>query len=271
MHYPSILALVLKVLAPLLSYYAVYRSERKKQQTESVWVTAKRTGVLAAGAVVIAAGLVVDHMIQTASVEAAREQVAEEQKAREWALEDAARSREERQRIEELTAEAVAILQERNPGLTEEEALGLLAEELRDLYERTAGLEDQLTVLRRYSDVSKRDILGYPEPYEAKSVISYSDELTLALEDTWVERGDEYHPRCDQPTLERFLAVTVSHPSFPFTYYALSVCAFEAGTDTWRQYTEHALEILGRTTQFEPPHHQHVQAYEHLRARLEQQ
>ena len=271
MHYPSILALVLKVLAPLLSYYAVYRSERKKQQDKSMWEAAKRTGVPAAGAVLFAAGLVVDHMIQTASVEAAREQVTEEQQARKWALEDAARSRQERQRIEKLTAEAVAILRERNPGLTEEEALDLLAEELRELYERTAGLEDQLTGLRLYSDVSTRDVLGYPDPYKAKSVISYSDDLTRALEDTWVERGDQYHPRCDQPTLDKFLAVTVSHPSFPFTYYALSVCAFKAGKDTWHQYTDRALGILERTTQFEPPHRQHVQAYERLRARLEQQ
>ena len=148
MHYPSILALVLKVLAPLLSYYAVYRSERKKQQ---------------------------------------------------------------------------------------------------------------------------RDVLGYPDPYKAKSVISYSDDLTRALEDTWIERGDQYHPRCDEPTLDKFLAVAVSHPSFPFTYYALSVRAFEAGKDTWHHYADQALGILERTTQFVPPHRQHVQAYERLRARLEQQ
>ena len=170
-----------------------------------------------------------------------------------------------------MTAEAVAILRERNPGLTEEEALDLLAEELRELYERTASLGDQLTGVRLYSDVSKRDVLGYPDPYKAKSVISYSDDLTRALEDTWVERGDQYNPCCDQPTLDKFLAVTVSHPFFPFTYYALSVCAFEAGMDTWRQYADHALGILERTTQFEPPHRQHVQAYERLRARLEQQ
>ena len=113
--------------------------------------------------------------------------------------------------------------------------------------------------------------MGYPNPYEANSVISYSDDLTLALEDTWVEGGGRYRPRCDQPTLDKFHAVTVSHPSFPFTYYALSECAFEAGKDTWRQYTDRALGILERTTQFEPPHRQHVQAYERLRARLEQQ
>ena len=113
--------------------------------------------------------------------------------------------------------------------------------------------------------------LGNPGPYEAKSVISYSDDLTLALGDTWVERGGWFHPRCDQPTLDKFHAVTVSHPSFPFTYYALSECAFEAGKDTWRQYTDRALGILERTIQFKPPHRQHVQAYERLRARLEQQ
>ena len=260
----------LKVLVPLLSFALVARREWSKQREKSVGELARQTAGKAVIAVMVAASLVADHTIQSASVETAREQVAEERRAREWALEEAARARQERQRIEGLTAEAVGILRERNPGLTEEEALGFLAEELRELYERTAGLEDQLTGLRRYGAVSKRDVLGYPEPYKAKSVISYSDDLTRALEDTWVERGDEYHPRCDRPTLDKFLALTVSHPSFPFTHYALSVCAFKAGKDTWRQHTEHALEILEHTTQFEPPHRQHVQAYEHLRARLEQ-
>lgn len=263
-------ALGLKIVVPLLSFAFVAHREWSNQRDKSIRELARRTAGKAVIAVLVAAGLVADHIRQAASVEAAREEVAEERQARERALEEAARARRERQRIEGLTAEAVSILQERNPGLTQEEALGLVGEELRELYERTAGLEGQLTGLRRYSAVSKRDVLGYPEPYKAKSVISYSDDLTRALEDTWVERGNEYHPRCDQPTLERFRALTASHPSFPFTYYALSVCAFRAGKDTWRQHTEHALEILEHTTQFEPPHRQHVQAYEHLRARLEQ-
>ena len=182
----------LKVLVPLLSFAFVARSEWSKQRDKSVLELARQTAGKAVMAVVVATGLVVDHTIQTASVKAAREQVTEERQAREWALEDASRARQERQRIEGLTAEAVDILRERNPGLTEEEALGLLAEELRELYDRTSGLEDQLTGLRRYSAVSKRDVLGYPEPYKAKAVISYSDDLTRALEDTWIERGDEY-------------------------------------------------------------------------------
>ena len=185
----------LKVLVPLLSFAFAARREWSKQREKSVRGLARQTARKAVIAVLVAACLVADHTIRSAAVAAAREQAVEERQAREWALEEAARARQERQRIEGLTAEAVAILRERNPGLTEDEALGLLAEELRELYERTAGLEDQLTSLREYSDVSKRDVLGYPNPYKAKSVISYSDDLTLALEDTWVERDERYHPR----------------------------------------------------------------------------
>ena len=263
--------LTLKILVPLLSFAFVARSEWNKQHEKSVRELARRTAGRAVIAMVVAAGFIADHRMQATSVEAARKQVLEERQARKWAVEEAARAQQERQRIEGLTAEAAAILREQNPGLTEEEALSLLAEKLRELYEQTAGLENQLAGLRRYSDDSKRDVLGYPDPYAARSVISYSDDLTVALEDTWVEQDNVYHPHCDQPTLDRFLAVTVSHPSFPFTYYALSVCGFGAGTDTWRHYTERALEILERTTQFEPPHRHHVQAYERLQTRVQQQ
>ena len=267
--------LVLKILGPVFLFGVSVVSEWSMLRDKS---TRQRAAlVLGMGAVVTIAaaiGLVIDHNIQAAKLTVEQKESAALRKTVTETLEEVTRARGQveatRQELGDLkeSTDAVVALY---PNLPEREALELVVEELRELRGRSAELEDQLTGLRLYSDVSKRDILGYPDPYKAKSVISYSDDLTRALEDTWVERGNQYHPRCDQPTLDKFLAVTVSHPSFPFTYYALSECAFEAGKDTWHQYADRAVGLLERTTQFEPPHRQHIQAYERLRARLEQQ
>ena len=269
------LVLVLKILGPVFLFGVSVVREWSMLRDKS---TRQRAAlVLGMGAVVTIAaaiGLVIDHNNQDAKLAAEQEDSAELRQKVTETLEEVTRARgqveatrKELGDLKESTDAVVALY----PNLPEREALELVVEELRELRARSAELEDQLTGLRLYSAVAKRDVLGYPDPYEAKSVISYSDDLTLALGDTWVERGGGFHPRCDQPTLDKFHAVTVSHPSFPFTYYALSECAFEAGKDTWRQYTDRALGILERTIQFKPPHRQHVQAYERLRARLEQQ
>ncbi len=62
-----------------------------------------------------------------------------------------------------------------------------------------------------------------------------------------------------------------SHPSFPFTYDALSECAFRAGDDAWRQHGDRALEILRPITRIAGHHRHHAEVYHCLRSRLEQQ
>ena len=58
-----------------------------------------------------------------------------------------------------------------------------------------------------------------------------------------------------------------SHPSFPFTHYALSECAFRAGDDAWRQHVDRALEILRHITRIAGHHRHHAEVYQCLRSR----
>ena len=159
------------------------------------------------------------------------------------AQEEAAEARKSLQGLEESVAEVVAFVRERDPGLTEQEALDRVVEELR---ERAVDLEDQLTGLKMYSAVSKLGVLG--ESGTAGQGLRENSPLIRALEGTWDDRDGSLYVRCDQTALAKFSAAAESHPSFPFTHYALSECAFRAGDDAWRQHVDRALEILRHTT-----------------------
>ena len=185
------LVLVLKILGPVFLFGVSVVREWSMLRDKS---TRQRAAlVLGMGAVVTIAaaiGLVIDHNNQDAKLAAEQEDSAELRQKVTETLEEVTRARgqveatrKELGDLKESTDAVVALY----PNLPEREALELVVEELRELRARSAELEDQLTGLRLYSDVAKRDVLGYPDPYEAKSVISYSDDLTLALGDTWVE------------------------------------------------------------------------------------
>ena len=247
--------LVLKVLVPLLSVVPILRSEWSKQPDMGVWEAARRKAVSIVVAAVCVMVLVVDHRTQSAAVGAAQEEAAD--------------AREARRRIEESTAEVVALMRERDPGLTELEALDRLAEELRELHKRSASLEDQLTGLKMYRDVAELNVLG--DPGTAGSGLRYSSALTRALKGSWYERDGQLYQRCDQTSLAKFSAVAGSHPTFPFAHSALADCAFEAGDDSWRQHADRALKILRHTTRMSGHHRHHDEVYEHLISRLEQQ
>ena len=267
------LVLGLKILGPsLLFAYGVYHDWSKqhdKSVRELVWRTAVTTVAVAAMVAVI----VVDHRSQAAAVAEAQNiqaaAVAEAQKEAAFAAaaqEEAAEARKSLQGLEESVAEVVAFVRERDPGLTEQEALDRVIEELR---ERAADLEDQLTGLTMYSAVSKLGVLG--ESGTAGPGLRENSPLIRALEGTWDDRDGSLYVRCDQTALAKFSAAAESHPSFPFTHYALSECAFRAGDDAWRQHVDRALEILRHTTRIAGHHRHHAEVYQRLRSRLEQQ
>ena len=181
------LVLGLKILIPLLSFVSGLLIRRKS-------VSAVLAAV--ALAVVSVTALVAEHINQAATVSEARQA---------------------RQRIEESAAEAVALMRERDPDLTAQEALDRVVEELRELHERSADLEDQLTGLKTYSDVAELNVLG--DPGTAGLGLRYSSALTRALEGSWDERDGQLYPRCDQTSLAKFSAVARSHPTFPFAAF----------------------------------------------------
>ncbi len=158
---------------------------------------------------------------------------------------------------------------ERDPSLTQQEALARIVEELRELRERSADHEDQLTGLKSYGDMARLNPAGLTGIARPGSGLSESSDLSRALEGAWDVDDDDVHAaRCDQAALDKFSGVARKHPTFPFAHYALAICALSNENPTWRQHAERALAILEHTTQIAGRAGAHDQAFEFLLARL---
>ena len=130
--------LVAKILAPVVVFCTTVVSEWSRLRDASTRRQAiRRVTMGAAVAVAVSAGLVVDHGNQTAAVATAQEDAAEAQAARQSIQESldeqdadlsAARgelseTQESLSRLEGWAEEAVALMRERDPSLTQQEAL----------------------------------------------------------------------------------------------------------------------------------------------------
>ena len=221
------LVLLLKIFGVMLQHVpAALRVWSGQDSDEGFQTFIKQMVVPAALVVAAVVGLVADHVSQATAVATAREAAAETrqelQALRESSAEtqgnlresiaEAPRGRAEaqqaRQRIEDMTAEAVALMRERDPSLTAEEALDLVAEELRELRERSADLEDQISGIQMYSEVAELNVLGEHQMAEGHNGIGWNSPLFQAMEGTWDERDGEYQPRCSRDSLTRLSGVT---------------------------------------------------------------
>ena len=157
----------------------------------------------------------------------------------------------------------------RDPSLTQQEALDRIVEGVRELRERSADLEDPLTGLKSYGDMAGLNPAGLTGIALPGSGVSESSDLSCALEGGWdVHSNDVYTARCDQTAQGKFSDVATNYLVFPFTHYALAVCALGNEDPSWRQHAERAVEILEHTTQIAGRTEAHDQAYEFLLARL---
>lgn len=278
------LALSAKVLVPLIVVAVTAINERKRQPDESNRVFAKRTSTRLAIALLTISGLVADHMNQTEAAATAQadataaqaalgrleESAAEQAAALTATQEEAAEARQALQRLEDATAEVVTLVREQNPDVTAQQALGIVAEELERLRVRSNELEDQLTGLMSYRDVAELNFLGLRGLAGPGSGLRESSELSRAMEGAWMVSGDRTQSRCDPASLAKFVAVTESYPTFPFSHAALSACAFGASDIAWVGHAERAMEILRHTVEIAGHHRHHDDAYRLLRGRLEQ-
>ena len=257
------LVLGLKILGPsLLFAYGVYH-EWRKQHDQSVRERVGRTAVTTVAGAARVAVIVVDHRRQAAAVAEAQNIQAAAAAAAPAA---AAEARQSLQGRAEAGADIVACVRERDPGLTEHEALDRVIDEWR---ERAADLEDQLTGLTMYRAVSTLGVLG--ESGTAGPGLRENSPLMRALEGTWDDRDGSLDVRGDPTALATVSAAAESHPSCPLTHDALSECACRAGDDAWRQHVDRALEILRHTTRIAGHHRQHAEGSHGLRRRREQQ
>ena len=173
------LVLCVKILAPLLAYALSDYRPWSRQHSK------RARAVAAVGVVASVIGLVVDHTTQAAAVAAAMDQ--------------AEADRQSLQRVEDSVDSLVAYMREREPWVTVVEAIDRVIEELRELHERSADLEEQLTGLRMYGEVARLDVLGLTGL--GGKGLRETTEWSLALDGAWVERNGRLYPGCDQTAL----------------------------------------------------------------------
>ena len=206
-----------------------------------------------------------------------RQRQAEEREERER-IEFAATAREQQARVErqEISAnirDLVTLARERDPGLSETEALRTILTELRTLRERTAQHERELQGVRQYSEIAKLNVLGLSG--RAGAGLKEDSPIARALEGAYIkvesETGPEYHPRCDAEGLARFANVTRGFPDFPFSYWALAKCLKGASNPQWRFFAERAMSILEHTTRIGGRNQNHDQARHQMEQLLAEQ
>ena len=175
-------------------------------------------------------------------------------------------ARQERQEISADIQDLVTLARERNPSLTEKEALRTILAELRTLRERASQYEHELQGVRQYSETAKYNVLGLTGI--AGAGLKENSPIARALEGAYIEiereTGPEYHPRCDAQGLAQFGNVVKEFPDFPFSYWALAKCLKQAGNPKWRVYAERAMSILEHTTRIGKRSRNHDEAREQM-------
>ena len=217
-------------------------------------------GLIVAGA--LANGLATWHTHRTAEADRLR-------------LERAAAEREERAQAERraITAEVqalVALARERDPGLTEAEALHEVSAEVRRLRQQSAQLQQELRGIEKYSRVAKYNVLGFTGI--AGPGLEELSPIAAALDGAYIQERTSgeprYRARCDGSALARFAAVARDHPDFPFSHWALAQCLRQADDPRWRAHAERAMAILRHTTRLAERSPHHDQARRQLEALL---
>ena len=177
-------------------------------------------------------------------------------------------------RIDQGVKELVKLGRERDPRLTEPEALNEVIEEVQNLRKRASELEGELQGVKRYSNVAELNALGLSGKIRPGSGLRETSAISLVLEEAYVrmelEGEERLLPRCDTIGVAAFKAAARLNPDFPFAHWALAVCAEKDRNPSWRTYAERAVTILEHTTQMAGHNQNHDEALEELRKLLRQ-
>ena len=256
------LGLMVALMAALIQICLAYFWRERPENLRRVWAC-----ILA---VLVIAGVITNYI--------GTRQLQSEERDERIRIEHAADEREqqaqeERREISLKIQELVFLARERDPSLTEQEALRKITTEVRTLRARTSELEDELQGLRRYIKVAKYNVLGVTGT--AGVGLKESSKISRALEGAFDEietqTGSEYHPRCDDQGRAQFENVARNYPDFPFSYWALAKCLKQMGNPQWRVYAEHAISIFEHTTLISEHHPNHDQARGQMEALLAEQ
>ena len=171
-------------------------------------------------------------------------------------------------RIDEGVEVLLGLARERDPSLSEQEALNAVIEELRTLRNRTSGLELELQGLKRYANVAELNAFGLTGIVAPGSGLRETSALSMALDNAYersVREGQiRFLPRCGSAGMAAFADAAALNPDFPFAHWALAVCAQLDGNPSWRTHAERAVTILRHTTQIAGHHPNHEEALNEL-------
>ncbi len=133
-------------------------------------------------------------------------------------------------------------------------------------------LEHELEGVKQYSNVAKLN--GFGLTGRAGLGLKETSPLSRILEGAYTREEDggqvKFLPRCDSKGVAAFQKAAEMNPIFPFSYWALAICAAETGDEKWRIHAERAVTILKHTTQIAGHHTHHDNALEGLKKRLGQ-
>ena len=178
--------------------------------------------------------------------------------------------RERAERIDQGVQTLVKLARERDPTLTEQEALKQVSAEIQALRGRTSELERELEGVKRYGSVALLNMVGTSG--KAGAGIAEANSVLPEFENAFDhdQRDGRTHAslRCDEAALEIFHRATEANPDFPFSYFALAVCMVKRGEEGWQVHTQKALEIFEHTTEIAGHHENHGWALNGLRQML---
>ena len=175
-------------------------------------------------------------------------------------------------RIDRGVEQLVALARERNPALSEKDALNEVVEELRALRQATSDLGFELEGVRRYGSVAELNAFGLKGL--AGSGLKESSPISRVLENAYIREEREgqvrIFPRCDTTGATAFDDAATLNPDFPFAYWGLAVCGYYRGDPSWRVHAEQAVTIFQHTTQIAGHKPDHDDALKELTALLSQ-
>ena len=158
----------------------------------------------------------------------------------------------------------------RGTTLTEQEALREVSAEIQALRGRTSELEHELDGVKRYGSIAKLNALGV----SGKAGVGLTEKNSVlpslgnAYNHEQRDGRKEFSLRCDGDAIAIFRKAADVKPDFPFSYWAMAICAAKAGEVGWQAYAERAVTILEHTTEIAGHHENHDAALEQLRALL---
>ena len=175
--------------------------------------------------------------------------------------------RERAERIDQGVQTLVKLARERDPTLTEQEALKEVGAEIQVLRGRTSELERELEGVKRYGSVALLNMVGTSG--KAGEGLTEENSVLPELENAFnhEQRDGKTHVslRCDEAATEIFRRAIEVNPDFPFSHFALAICTEQRGEEGWQGYAEKAVEIFEHTTEIAGHHENHDWALNGLR------